>query len=195
MPGDCAREEARREATIPVTFPPALDTVRMNARATTFHELYRRYADDVYRFSHWLTGNPDDARDITAETFVRVWTAPEEPRMESVKAYLFAIARNLHRKQWRKASRLEELDAEMPDPVATPSEAAENQDETRRMWTAFQALPEMDRTLLLLRAESELSYEDIAAATGLTVTAAKVKVFRARAKLNSLLQTETGEPT
>jgi RNA polymerase sigma factor (sigma-70 family) len=167
----------------------------MSARSTTFHELYRQYAEDVYRFAHWLTGNPDDARDITSETFVRVWTAPEEPRMESVKAYLFTIARNLHRKQWRKASRLDELDAEMPDPVATPAEAAENQDETRRMWAAFQALPEMDRTLLLLRAESELSYEDIAAATGLSVAAAKVKVFRARARLNSLLQANSGETT
>jgi RNA polymerase sigma-70 factor, ECF subfamily len=63
----------------------------MDARQTTFHELYSRYAADVYRFAHWLTGNPDDAKDITSETFVRAWTAPEEPRMETVKAYLFTI--------------------------------------------------------------------------------------------------------
>jgi DNA-directed RNA polymerase specialized sigma24 family protein len=55
-------------------------------------------------------------------------------------------------------------------------------------------LPEIDRTVLLLRAEQELSYEDIAAATGLSVAAAKVKVFRARAKLAALLQSKTGEP-
>jgi Sigma-70 region 2 len=69
----------------------------MDARQTTFHELYSRYAEDVYRFALWLTGNPDDAKDITSETFVRAWTAPEEPRMETVKAYLFTIARNLVR--------------------------------------------------------------------------------------------------
>jgi RNA polymerase sigma-70 factor (ECF subfamily) len=166
----------------------------MDARPTTFHELYSRYAEDVYRFAHWLTVNPDDARDITSETFVRAWTAPEEPRMETVKAYLFTIARNLHRKQWRRQSRLQVLDETMPDRAAQPDEAAAGQDEFRRTWEAVQALPEIDRTVLLLRAEQELSYEDIAAATGLSVAAAKVKVFRARAKLAALLQSKTGEP-
>jgi DNA-directed RNA polymerase specialized sigma24 family protein len=47
--------------------------------------------------------------------------------------------------------------------------------------------------VLLLRAEEELSYEDIAAMTGLSVAAAKVKVFRARARLAALLKPETGE--
>lgn len=163
----------------------------MEARSITFHELYSRYADDVYRFAHWLTGNPHDARDITSETFVRAWTAPEEPRMETVKAYLFTIARNLHRKEWRRQSRLETLDETMLDQAAQPDEAAVNQDEFRRASAAVQTLPEIDRTVLLLRAEQELSYEDIAAVTGLSVTAAKVKVFRARAKLAALLNPNT----
>ena len=37
----------------------------MGLRPTTFHELYVRYADDVYCFAHWLMGNPHNARDIT----------------------------------------------------------------------------------------------------------------------------------
>ena len=159
------------------------DSAAMNARATTFHELYVKYADDVYRFAHWLSGNPDDARDITSETFVRAFTGANEPRLESVKAYLFTIARNLHRKQWRRASRQEPLDETMPDPATAPDEAAANRDEFRRTMTALQTLPEMDRTVLLLRAAVGLSYDDISAVTGLSVVAAKVKVFRARAKL------------
>ena len=165
----------------------------MDARSTTFHELYSRYADDVYRFAHWLTGNPHDARDITSETFVRAWTAPEEPRMETVKAYLLTIARNLHRKQWRRQSRFEALDETLPDPAAQPDLAAARQDEFRRTLEAVHALPEIDRTVLLLRAEQELSYQDIAAATGLSVAAAKVRVFRARARLATLLKPQTGE--
>lgn len=173
--------------TAVVTFPPVRDSVSVDARQTTFHGLYSRYAADVYRFAHWLTGNPDDAQDITSETFVRAWTAPEEPRMETVKAYLFTIARNLHRKQWRRQSRLEILDEAIPDPAAQPDEAAANQDEFRRKLEAVHALPELDREVLLLRAEQDLSYEDIAAVTGLSVAAAKVRVFRARAKLAALL--------
>jgi RNA polymerase sigma-70 factor (ECF subfamily) len=157
--------------------------------------LYSRYAADVYRFAHWLMGNPDDAQDITSETFVRAWTAPEEPRMETVKAYLFTIARNLHRKQWRRQSRLEALDEAMPGQAAQPDEAAVNQDEFRRTMEAVHTLPEIDRTVLLLRAEQELSYEDIAAVTGLSVAAAKMRVFRARAKLAALMNPNTGERT
>lgn len=188
-----APDEDRFTAQIAVTFPPLRDIVSVNARSTTFHELYSRYADDVYRFAHWLSGNPDDARDITSETFVRAWTAPNEPRMDTVKAYLFTIARNLHRKQWRRGSRQETLDEGMPDPATSPDEVAANRDEFQRTMAAVQTLPEIDRTVLLLRAEEELSYEDIAAVTGLSVSAAKVKVFRARAKLAALLNPETIE--
>jgi RNA polymerase sigma-70 factor (ECF subfamily) len=167
----------------------------MRTRSTNFHELYSRYAGDVYRFAHWLTGNPDEARDITTETFARLWTASGEPRTDSVKAYLFTIARNLHRKQWRHSSRLEPLDEAMPDIAVAPDEAAAKQDEFQRALAAVQALPEIDRTLLLLRAEEDLSYEDIAAATGLSVTAAKVRVFRARARLAAILKTDKDNPS
>jgi RNA polymerase sigma-70 factor, ECF subfamily len=165
----------------------------MNAGPMTFHELYSRYAEDVFRFAHWLSGNPETARDITSETFVRAFTAPEEPRMETVKAYLFAIARNLHRKQWRRDSRQDVLDEATPDQSPSPDEAMVQNEEYRRTFEAMKALPEIDRTVLLLRAEADLSYQDIAAATGLSVVAAKVKVFRARAKLTALLKPKIEE--
>jgi len=179
----------------PGTFCGRRDKVSMPTRSTTFHELHARYAGDVFRFAHWLTGNAGAAQEITAETFARVWTAPEEPRMESVKAYLFAIARNLHRQRWRRTSRFEALDEAMPDAGVAPDEAAAQQDEFQRTLAALQALPETDRTLLLLRAEEDLSYEDIAVATGLSVTAAKVRVFRARAKLAAILSADKGLPS
>jgi len=170
----------------------------MNVRIgqTSFHDLYTRYAEDVFRFAHWLSGNPEEARDITAETFVRVWTAPEEPRNESVKAYLFAIARNLYRKQWRRQSRQTSLDesiSQVADAGASPAEAAVRKEEFDQAMQAVQTLSEIDRTVLLLRAEGELSYEDIAATTGLSVVAAKVRVFRARAKLAALQHAAFGD--
>ena len=183
---------AGEDESWPVTFSGFGDTVSVNDGRMTFHELYVRYANDVYRFAHWLSGNPHDARDITSETFVRAWTAPNEPRTKTVKAYLFTIARNLHRKQWRRESRFMELEDSLPDPATAPDEAAANREEFQKTLAAVQALPEIDRTVLLMRAEDELSYEDIAAATGLSVSAAKVKVFRARAKLAALLKPETG---
>jgi len=81
----------------------------------------------------------------------------------------------------------------MPDQAANPDQAAVNHDDFRQTMAAVHTLPEIDRTVLLLRAEQDLSYEEIAAVTGLSVAAAKVKVFRARAKLAALLHLNPGE--
>jgi len=160
----------------------------------TFHELYQKYAADVYRFAYWLAGNEADAKDLTSETFVRAWTAPEAPRQETVRAYLFTIARNLHRRQWRRQSRLESLDETMPDQAAPPDVAAGDQDECACIWAAVQALPELDRTVLMLRVDQDLAYEEIAAITGLSAGAAKVRLFRARAKLAGILEPPNNQP-
>ena len=114
------------------------------------------------------------------------------PRRDSISMG-FTIARNLHAKQWRRAARHEELDEAMPDPAASPDEAAAQRDDFQRTLAAVQSLSEIDRAVLLLRAEEWLSYEDIATMTGLSVACAKVKVFRARAKLAVLLKPETAE--
>lgn len=165
----------------------------MGTSPTTFHELYQRHADDVYRFAHWLTGDAEEARDIVSETFVRVWTSPGEIRLRSVKSYLFTIARNLHRKRWRKSSRMEPLDdgaGELPDPGVIPDQAASNSEDLAMLMDALDTLPELDRTILLLRAQDGLGYDEIAAITGLTVATAKVRVFRARAKLAEQLKSD-----
>src|SRR5215831_1092187 len=63
---------------------------------TDFHGLYERYANHVHRFALFLCDDPALADDITSETFVRAWTSPGPIREETVKAYLFTIARNLY---------------------------------------------------------------------------------------------------
>ncbi len=163
----------------------------MTARQSTFHAMYAKYAGDVYRFAFWLSGSEADAKDLTAETFVRAFTGTTEPREETVKSYLFTIARNLHRKQWHRAQRQGPFPAATPDPIVPPDDTAAARDDLQRALAAVQALPEPDRTALLLRAESGLAYEEIAAITGLTVTAAKVKIFRARARLAAQLKPTT----
>ena len=77
----------------------------MGTDPTSFTTLYQRYAQDVFRFAFWLSGDADDARDITAETFVRVWTSERPIRDLSVKAYLFTIARRLYLQHRRRTSR------------------------------------------------------------------------------------------
>lgn len=162
----------------------------MSPPPTTFEALHAQYGDDVYRFAFWLSGNAHDAADLASETFIRAWAGTDTIQLESVKAYLFTICRNLHRKNWRKRSRevnLEEAITHLPDTAHSPAAQAATHEELQRTLEAMKQLSESDRTLLLLRAQGGLSYAEIASSTGLSEAAAKVKVFRARAKLSSLL--------
>ena len=156
--------------------------------ATAFSALYQSYAPDVFRFVLYLSGNRGDAEDITAEAFARLWASPVPVQMETVKGYLFTIARNLFLQSWRKRSRQVELAGELPDPQASAATRAEVRSELRAVMSRLNALPEVDRAALLLRAVAELPYEEIARSLGISLAAAKVKVHRARRALSQVRQ-------
>lgn len=158
---------------------------------TEFEVLYRRYARDVHRFALFLCGDHAAAEDITSETFVRAWNANGTIRAATAKAYLFAIARNCHREGLRRArsrggartGSQVALEDSLADPSAQPEAAAAGRSELSRVMAALGELPELDRTVLLLRAQEELSYEEISQATGLSLAAVKVRIHRARVRL------------
>lgn len=158
----------------------------MTRQTIRFHELYQQYAADVYRFSFWLAGNAADADDITADTFLRAWTARGEIRTETVKAYLFAIARNIYLKMVRQARR--EVRLEAAAAVSTPGPVKQVADRLalEKAVAHLQTLPETDRAALLLRVQHDLPYAEIARVLQISVSAAKVKVHRARLRLAAL---------
>ena len=149
----------------------------------TFHEIYERHSKDVYRYSYWLSGSAQDADDITSETFARAWVGREEIRTETVKAYLFAIARNLYLKGLRHTKRQMDLDPLHPDPKPAPEQQVESRLELDRAMQAIQSLSETDRAAFLLRVQHELPYDEIARILQLPLTTVKVKIHRARLKL------------
>lgn len=150
---------------------------------TTFHEIYEHHSKDVYRYAFWLCGNTDDADDITSEAFARAWAGRDVIRTETVKAYLFTIVRNLYLQDYRKRKRQTELSDWLADPAPAPDQLAELRLELNHTIQAMQALPEADRTALLLRVQQDLSYEEIARTMQLPISTVKVKIHRARLKL------------
>ena len=150
---------------------------------TDFEALYAHYSRDIYRFALYLCGNHAEAEDITSETFVRAWNATGEIRAVTAKSYLFAIARNCYLERLRRGARQTQLDETMPDSTANPYADAERRIELNRVLGALQQLPEVDRTVLLLRVQEEWSYQEIADAVQISLSAVKVKIHRARLKL------------
>ncbi|NIS79366.1 MAG: sigma-70 family RNA polymerase sigma factor [Anaerolineales bacterium] len=149
----------------------------------TFQDLYEDYAADVYRFALWLSGDSLDAEDITSEMFVRAWVNNSKIRTETLKAYLFAIARNVYLEQRRKRKNQVVLNDVYPDPAPEPDEVVESQLELRRVQRFLQTIPETDRVAFILRVQHELPYAEIARVLELSLSAAKVKVHRVRKKL------------
>jgi RNA polymerase sigma-70 factor (ECF subfamily) len=149
----------------------------------TFEELYKTYSPDVYRFANWLTGNSDDAQDITADTFVRAWMNFSIIRTETLKAYLFTIARNTYLESLRKNNAYYPLEETHPDPHPRVEKLIEDQSELDSIRNHLQTIPEIDRSTFVLRVQYDLPYTEIARILQLSENAVKVKVHRVRKKL------------
>jgi|SRR5580658_11055534 RNA polymerase sigma factor (sigma-70 family) len=151
-----------------------------------FSALYRKYAPDVFRFAMYLSGDRDEAEDITSETFVRVMTASEPMRTATVKGYLLTIARNLFLHGLRRKNRMAPLDDNLRDPRPGPLVEAESKGRYDALMARLRELPELDRAALLMNGVEGMTSEEIARALCISVAAVKMKIHRARLKLARL---------
>ncbi len=149
---------------------------------TDFHELYTRYAGDIYRFALFLCGDAAEAEDITAETFARALTVKAPLVSASVKGYLLTIARNLHLESVQRRKRLSELPLELPDSSPNLEHVVSHKTELEAVQAYLLTFPEVDRAALLLRADG-VTYDEIANSLNISLASAKVKVHRLRLKL------------
>lgn len=149
----------------------------------TFEELYIAYSPEIYRFANWLCGNANDAEDITAETFTRAWMNFAIIRTETLKAYLFTIARNIYLESLRKHRHHQVLNESHPDSHPTLEKAVETRSELDQIRAALRTLPEIDRSAFVMRVQYDLSYAEISRVLQTSEGAVKVKVHRARKML------------
>ena len=102
------------------------------------------------------------------------------------------IARNLFLQQRHRDQGRHDALREEADPRPGPEQQAAAVHRMAQLREALPRLPEADRAALLLRAQGELNYDEIACSLGITVSAAKVKVHRARLKLARLMDGAAG---
>jgi RNA polymerase sigma-70 factor (ECF subfamily) len=151
----------------------------------SFHELYQEHARDVYRFALFLCGEPATAEDLTADTFVRAWSAHGSIRDATVRAYLLTITRNLWRDRQRRDWRLVPLDQAVSERTAFQAQA-EHVIDLRWTEKLLALVANGDREALLLYARDGLSYEEIGRRLGIAAGAVKSRIFRARHALIAL---------
>lgn len=156
-----------------------------------FGELYDRHGPDIYRYAARRAGE-FAAEDVMAETFLIAFESRQgfDGPAEAVRPWLFGIATNLLRRHHRAEARmLRALARSGPaetfdgmDAVEANLDAAGN---TARIGRALRALAPIDREAILLYVWADLSYEDIAAATGVPLGTVRSRINRARSKLRA----------
>ena len=159
-----------------------------------FEPLYRQHASALLRFAWGLTGDRSTADDLVSETFVRLLTRAPNIETRTALAYLLAVVRNTWLSGRRRSDREVELSDDLPAPVNDPDARLDDRSRLEAVTRTLRGVPEGERAAFLLRVDHELPYEEIAAALGITVGAAKVRVHRARMRLVRALEAE-GEKT
>lgn len=153
--------------------------------STDWADLYRTVFPDLVRFLHRKVWDPERARDLAQEAFVRA--LEHEPRKP--KPWLFQVAANLARDEARTVLRrkrhlvLLKSEAEVAQEDARDAGAdAEERERQGRVREALALLGEKDREALLLW-DAGLSYPEIARQTGLAVGSVGTTLARARRRL------------
>lgn len=177
-----------------------------------FETLVGKYRQPVLGFVLRTLHDPDEAEDIAQQVFVQVWKAAARYRVASRFAtWLFTIARNLCLNELRRRGRHPTDSLDAPGPAGDPAPERSFED-TRtpgvtgevllteleaKIEEALRDLPESQRSALLLLRERELAYDDIARILGVSVSATKSLIHRARETLKLRLKAylRTGEWT
>lgn len=169
--------------------------------AEAFEQLVLKYQTAVYNLCLRMTGDPEDAADMTQESFLKAWRNLESFQGNSAfSTWLYRLASNTCLDHLRSVKRkpqlslvMEDEDGEaqaldVPDSAPSPEEQVIALDEQSRLNDALQALEEDQRQILILRAVNGLSYTEIAEALHLKEGTVKSRLARAREQLRKKLQ-------
>ncbi|MGB1102994.1 MAG: RNA polymerase sigma factor [Crocinitomicaceae bacterium] len=142
------------------------------------------YADNIYRFVLKHIKNVDAARDIVQETFAKVWVKKDTIDFSKARSYFFTTAHHTLIDTVRKEKYMDDETAIDRQYYQRP---VENLDLQEQLEEALDQLPEIQRTVVLLRDYEGCAYDEIGEITNLKESQVKVYIFRARKKLKEIL--------
>ncbi|MFM9164661.1 MAG: RNA polymerase sigma factor [Solirubrobacterales bacterium] len=151
-----------------------------------YEALMGRYHSRILGFTRHMLGSREDAEDVTQESFAAAYSAMmADERPINVKPWLYRIARNrsLNHMRRQKAIGVDDFDLHMADHGRSAADEVGQREDLRLLMGDVQALPESQRTALLLREIDALSYDQIAEAMETTVPSVKSLLVRARVGL------------
>lgn len=171
----------------------ALLTVRAGeGDEDAFETLVRRHGQVLLQLAQRLLGNRADAEDAVQDSFVNAWRRLPEFRGDSAfLTWMYRIVTNRCLNLLRSRRPVTDLDS-LPEPAApehatSPARAAESSAALDALYGVLSQLPAEQRACWVLRELHGLSYDDIAAAVGISRTAVRGRIFRVRRYLTEAM--------
>lgn len=164
-----------------------------------FRELFRRYQRRIFSYARGLLGSPEDAEDVTQETFVRLFKfAHRFDPSRRFSTWLYTIAANqcrnhLHRRRLSLSLDDDGAPEMRDDSVPGPLEVYERKVAREAVDAAIEGLPPLYREVLHLRYLEGMSYREVAQALRISVSAVETRIFRGKRFLRSQLAAAAGK--
>jgi RNA polymerase sigma-70 factor, ECF subfamily len=157
----------------------------------SYQKLYEVFVRKVLNFIHRMVNSPEEAEDLTQETFVAVYQKLDTLKDNSkFEPWLFRIARNFVYQRYRTRSAstvsIDALDEngrmtmQLPDERENPDEAFQSEELEDVVSKIIMDLPEKYREVFILSAIQRLSYQQISEIVGQSLPSVKTDIHRAR---------------
>ncbi|MFP4041856.1 MAG: RNA polymerase sigma factor [Bacteroidales bacterium] len=149
-----------------------------------YNQCVEDFSDNVYRFILKNIKDEEKAKDIVQDTYEKLWVRAEEVTYKKAKSYIFTTAYHTMIDTIRKDSKVTEI-----------NEVNNIEPSTNKQYTglneileqALNRLPDIQRSVVLLRDYEGYSYEEIGQITNLSESQVKVYIYRARLALKKFI--------
>ena len=177
---------------LPLTGTAAFDATGDRSVMPTWEELVREHADRVYRLAYRLSGDAQDADDLTQETFIRVFRSLSNYQPGTFEGWLHRITTNLFLDMVRRRTRIrmealpddyDRVPADGPGPEQVFHDARLDPD----LQSALDSLAPEFRAAVVLCDIEGLSYEEIGATLGVKLGTVRSRIHRGRQALREYL--------
>jgi RNA polymerase sigma-70 factor (ECF subfamily) len=160
--------------------------------APTWEQVVRDHSARVYRLAYRLSGNPQDAEDLTQETFVRVFRSLADYSPGTFEGWLHRITTNLfldmvRRRQRIRFDALPEDTERLPGTAPSPEQVYADTHLDPQVQAALDALSPEFRVAVVLCDIEGLTYEEIAATLGIKLGTVRSRIHRGRVQLRQAL--------
>lgn len=168
---------------------------------SALNDLVRKHQERAYQYAYRLTRNQDEAADVVADAFVRVFNAlPNFKGQSAFSTWLYRILTNCFldirkKEKNRPTTSLDttietgegEMERQFEDDGPSPLDETERSERGQAIEDAVTQLPEYQRAMIVMYHAEQLSYEEIAEALDLPIGTVKSRLNRARLSLRELL--------